>query len=53
MAWARDYDAPAAEVANEDQNAGLDAVNESDPDGWQQYRRWISKAPTPVDAGLD
>jgi len=55
MAWARDYDAPATEVANEDQNAGLDAVNESDPDGWQQYRRWISKAPTPRGrrAGLD
>ena len=55
MAWARDYDAPAAEVANEDQNAGLDAVNESAPDGWQQYRRWISKAPTPRGrrAGLD
>lgn len=49
MAWARDYGAPTAEVADEDQKVGLDAVNEfdSDPDGWQQYRSWISKAPTP------
>jgi hypothetical protein len=29
----------------ERQPAGADAAN--DADGWQQYRRWISKAPTP------
>jgi len=47
MAWARDYDAPADEVSETDPNSDLGAANESDPDGWQQYRRWISKAPTP------
>ena len=43
-AWAREYDEQAAtdEAAN-DRSAGEDA----DKDGWQQYRRWISKAPAP------
>ena len=30
-------------------------ADQSDPDGWQQYRRWISKAPAPRGrrAGVD
>ncbi len=45
--WAPNYDPPSDELADNDDNVPLDAPNESDPDGWQQYRRWISKAPTP------
>lgn len=37
--------APADEVPPEvDSVAGGDGAND---DGWQQYRRWISKAPAP------
>ena len=46
MAWNREYDEPTEEVAEVDRN-GAHAGDESDPDGWQQYRRWISKAPAP------
>lgn len=55
MAWAQNYDAETDEVAEEDRSTKLDAANEADPDGWQQYRRWISKAPTPRGrrSGLD
>ena len=45
-AWARDFsEHPEEEVAANDQVAG--DVAEEDNDGWQQYRRWISKAPAP------
>ena len=45
-AWARDYsDHSDGDEAANDQVAG--DINENDPDGWQQYRRWISKAPAP------
>lgn len=47
IAWARDYDASTEEVGEEDPNDEAQAGGASDPDGWQQYRRWISKAPTP------
>ena len=40
--WASNYDAEEPVSAN-DNNAG----EQSDPDGWSQYRRWISKAPVP------
>lgn len=46
--WASDIgDEPSAEdqVQEKEFNAGQEAANE--PDGWQQYRRWISKAPVP------
>jgi hypothetical protein len=46
IAWGRGYDESTEEVAEVDRN-GADAGNSSDPDGWQQYRRWISKAPAP------
>ncbi|MGI9204103.1 MAG: hypothetical protein ACR2Q3_08840 [Woeseiaceae bacterium] len=47
MAWVRNRDASTDEAEDENRKAELEAANESDPDGWQQYRRWISKAPTP------
>ena len=46
IAWAQGYDEPTEEVAEVDRN-GAHAGDKSDPDGWQQYRRWISKAPAP------
>ena len=46
IAWAREYDEPAETGDGPDRN-GAHATEESDPDGWQQYRRWISKAPAP------
>ena len=43
-AWANDYnDTSGEDVAANDR----DASSAEDPDGWQQYRRWISKAPAP------
>ncbi len=45
-AWARDYgDQTEAEIAANDRDASPEADTEQD--GWQQYRRWISKAPAP------
>jgi hypothetical protein len=47
-AWARNFsDQSAEEAAANDREAGVRAVDDADPDGWQQYRRWISKAPAP------
>ena len=46
-AWASNYNTPATDVADDDRSDSLEAANEADPDGWQQYRRWISKAPAP------
>jgi hypothetical protein len=46
-AWARDYsDHPEDEVAANDREAG-EVAGDAENDGWQQYRRWISKAPAP------
>ncbi len=46
-AWARDYsDHPEDEVAANDREAG-ETAGDAENDGWQQYRRWISKAPAP------
>jgi hypothetical protein len=33
--------------APRDRESGLHAGDRSDPDGWQQYRKWISTAPAP------
>jgi len=48
ITWARDYSAEAEETpkANDREISG-DAGDKPDVDGWQQYRRWISKAPAP------
>ena len=45
-AWARDYgEQTEEEIAANDREASPEADAEND--GWQQYRRWISKAPAP------
>ena len=44
MKWADDFGTDAKSEA-EKPAADLPAAN--DADGWQQYRRWISKAPAP------
>ena len=48
ISWAADYDADTQEDS-QDSSGTTDAQSNdsSDPDGWQQYRRWISKAPVP------
>jgi hypothetical protein len=48
ISWAADYDAESQEES-QDSNGAADEQSKgsSDPDGWQQYRRWISKAPVP------
>jgi hypothetical protein len=38
-AWPGDHDEQTDDLAP--------AAKESEADGWQQYRRWISKAPAP------
>ena len=43
ITWGRDYPAED-ETAQQD---GQVSTNSSDSDGWQQYRKWISKAPAP------
>lgn len=35
------------EEASESHQDVTEAANEDGGDGWQQYRRWISKAPAP------
>ena len=54
MKWADSYGTDAGQNSNSNSNsnpedATLDAKEPAanDADGWQQYRRWISKAPTP------
>lgn len=48
ISWNSDYD---AETASESDDSGHETDvrqnGSSDADGWQQYRRWISKAPVP------
>jgi len=47
-AWARDYGNESDdEIVAPDRQEGATAANDADNDGWQQYRRWISKAPAP------
>ena len=54
--WASNYD---AERQQETQDSGREADDQSnsssDPDGWQQYRKWICKAPVPLQrrGGID
>lgn len=48
MVWAADYDNGTSNEPNDAASeVDAQAANDSDPDGWQQYRRWISKAPAP------
>lgn len=56
ITWASDYSAEAADEPKANGRAsGVDADDKADSDGWQQYRRWISKAPAPRSrrAGVD
>ena len=48
MKWERNF-AADAEPDPKAEDATLDAKQPAanDADGWQQYRRWVSKAPTP------
>lgn len=56
LKWADDF-GTEAEPQEEAADATLSKVQPAanDADGWQQYRRWISKAPTPQGrrAGID
>ena len=46
ISWADNYDNDSTtESTSNGQNATNDASQEND--GWQQYRKWISKAPAP------
>ena len=48
ITWASDYSAEAAEEPKaNDRVVGVHAGDKAESDGWQQYRRWISKAPEP------
>lgn len=48
ISWASNFDSDAREEGQgSGQAADRPSNGSSDPDGWQQYRRWISKAPVP------
>ena len=48
IAYDAAYNSDSDEEATEnDREIGVHAGDETDPDGWQQYRQWISKAPAP------
>lgn len=56
ISWNSDY---STETQDESEDSSREADvhqnGSSDPDGWQQYRRWISKAPVPkqLRGGID
>ncbi len=48
ISWASDYSSDSQDQSEDSgREADTPANGPSDPDGWQQYRRWISKAPVP------
>ncbi len=48
MRWEERFGTDAEQDSNtEDATVANDQPAANDADGWQQYRRWISKAPTP------
>ena len=48
MKWEERYGTDAEQDSNtEDATVANNQPAANDADGWQQYRRWISKAPTP------
>ena len=56
VTWASDYSADSQEEAEDSgSDASLQPNGSSEVDGWQQYRRWISKAPVPKErrGGID
>lgn len=55
-AWSRERGDPNKESEpDEAREVGVHAGDDNNADGWQQYRRWISKAPAPRGrrAGVD
>jgi len=56
MTWVDNYGTDAEQKPKADDSAPSSSEPAAnDADGWQQYRRWISKAPTPRGrrAGID
>ena len=58
ISFASDYASDAEEESSKVSGAaetGSRTAGQPDPDGWQQYRQWISKAPAPRGrrAGVD
>ena len=51
--WLDDY--TDQETSDQEPKVSPDEPAANDADGWQQYRRWISKAPTPKSkrSGID
>lgn len=49
LRWVDDYGTESASNADNATDAAAPATDSAanDADGWQQYRRWISKAPAP------
>ena len=48
VSWAKGYDRESKDdVSANDGDAGALSSDQTDADGWQQYRRWISKGPVP------
>lgn len=46
--WGNDCDADVDSTAETDADArAANSEDAGESDGWQQYRRWISKAPAP------
>jgi hypothetical protein len=45
--WADDYKDSSTSANNNDDALAPKQPAANDADGWQQYRRWISKAPAP------
>jgi len=56
ISWASDYSADTQEESEDSGNrADLHSNALSDVDAWQQYRKWVSKAPVPKErrGGID
>ncbi len=48
ISWVSDHDADAPDdVQDSGRQADVKSNGSSESDGWQQYRKWISKAPVP------
>lgn len=47
ISWANDYEEQASETGSIEHAGAANDQQAADPDGWQQYRQWISKAPAP------
>ncbi len=48
ISWASDYDGDSVDdTTSKEHGQAANDNHVADPDGWQQYRKWISKAPAP------